>query len=52
MLARDVPTGTKGGTKGLGQVRRRPPSTLYFSTLQVKMRQAKDDRLFNRVVLK
>jgi len=47
---RDVPTGTMGGTKGLGQVKRQPSSTLILYSTS-KNRTAKDDRVFNRVVL-
>ena len=48
---RDVPTGTMGnGTKGLGQVKNRPSGSLIVYSTS-KNTTAKDDRLFNRVVL-
>jgi len=47
---RDVPTGTKGGTKGLGQVKNRPSSTLILYSTS-KNKTAKDDRVFNQTVL-
>ena len=47
---RDVPTGEMGGTKGLGQVRRQPSSTLILYSTS-KNKTAKDDRVFNRTVL-
>jgi hypothetical protein len=48
---RDVPTGTMGGTKGLGQVKRQPSSTIIIYSTS-KNKTAKDDRLFNKTVLK
>lgn len=47
---RDVPTGTMGGTKGLGQVKHRPSGSLIVYSTS-KDTTAKDDRLFNKVVL-
>jgi len=47
---RDVPTGTMGGTKGLGQVNRQPSSTLILYSTS-KNKTAKDDRVFNKIVL-
>ena len=48
---RNVPTGTMGGgTKGLGNVKRKPPSTLILYSTS-KNKTAQDDRVFNRVVL-
>jgi len=48
---RDVPTGTMGnGTKGLGQVKHRPSGSLIVYSTS-KNTTAKDDRLFNKVVL-
>ncbi len=47
---RDVPTGEMGGTKGLGQVKRQPSSTLILYSTS-KNKTAKDDRVFNRTVL-
>ncbi|CAA6801442.1 MAG: Unknown protein [uncultured Sulfurovum sp.] len=47
---RDVPTGTMGGTKGLGQVNRQPSSTLILYSTS-KNKTAKDDRVFNKTVL-
>ena len=48
---RDVPTGTMGnGTKGLGQVKNRPSGSLIVYSTS-KNTTAKDDRLFNKVVL-
>lgn len=47
---RDVPTGTMGGTKGLGQVKHRPSGSLIVYSTS-KGTTAKDDRLFNTVVL-
>ncbi len=48
---RDVPTATMGnGTKGLGQVKRQPSSTLILYSTS-KNKTAKDDRVFNRTVL-
>ena len=47
---RDVPTGTMGGTKGLGQVKNRPSGSLIVYSTS-KNTTAKDNRLFNKVVL-
>ena len=47
---RDVPIGAMGGTKGLGQVKRQPSSTLILYSTS-KNKTANDDRVFNRVVL-
>jgi len=47
---RDVPTGEMGGTKGLGQVKHRPSGSLIVYSTS-KNTTAKDDRLFNKVVL-
>ena len=47
---RNVPTGTKGGYKGLGHVKNRPSGSLIVYSTS-KNHFAKDDRLFNQVVL-
>jgi len=47
---RDVPIGIMGGTKGLGQVKRQPSATLILYSTS-KNRTARDNRLFNSVVL-
>jgi len=47
---RDVPTGTMGGTKGLGQVNRQPSSTLILYSTS-KNKTANDNRVFNQTVL-
>lgn len=47
---RDVPTGTMGGTKGLGKVNRQPSATLILYSTS-KNKTAKDDRVFNKTVL-
>lgn len=47
---RNVPTGTMGGVKGLGQVNNRPSGSLIVYSTS-KGTTAKDDRLFNKVVL-
>jgi len=47
---RDIPTGTRGGNKGLGQVKNLTSGSLIlYSTESGKT--AKDSRLFNKVVL-
>jgi len=47
---RDVPVGIMGGTKGLGQVKRQPSATLILYSTS-KNKTARDNRLFNSVVL-
>jgi len=47
---RDVPTSTRGGTKGLGQVKHRPSGSLIVYSTSKDM-TAKDDRVFNQTVL-
>jgi len=47
---RNVPTGTMGGVKGLGQVKQRPSSSLIIYSTS-KNKTARDNRVFNKVVL-
>jgi len=47
---RNVPTGTMGGVKGLGQVKNRPSGSLIVYSTS-KNAVARDNQLFNKVVL-